>query len=249
MTLAFSGATPQGRDFNVNYNYFDIAEGTGYVIYYGARDQNAGLGTETFTTTSREIMSGEPVRVFYANATTSYVSYIDEDYKITFNMPKNIKGNILINVPIGLSAVGAIQYDFHYYAAVSAWKKVGAVETQIGGYETTIITHQTGTNGIASNIKSCGALTGLAEIEAPLTHFKKGEQLMFTISAIVKTTEAANKFVYVMLGADPSNRPWGQLHTPAPEFTAEFANEPVGGGTITYADTRMAFHVPFVLDI
>ena len=90
---------PRGEAL-VNFDWTDIADGTGYVIYYGMRGDDG----EYMTTPSNLIFSEEIVsKIQDQEITTSAVKYFDLDFDITFNVPKNIKGKIIANVPRNLT--------------------------------------------------------------------------------------------------------------------------------------------------
>ena len=80
----------------VSYDYYDISNGVGYDIYYGF-----SMAGTTGTTTQSSVNSGMTHK--NGEAVTgiggTYVEMFDFDWDITFNTTKNIRGDILAQIP------------------------------------------------------------------------------------------------------------------------------------------------------
>lgn len=242
-----------GGDIVASYNYFDIAEGVGYVVYYGSRGASGA-----FIISPQQLYSQEIASYLSAESVpTTYTKKFDYDFDLVFNRPQNIKGDLLSTIPIGMSADVVGDRDFKYYARVIVNRVRDGVETEIGSgdsTETTVINiSKTGTsseyNSVTANIKS-----NIANVE----HFRKGDTLRLTVEGWYKTTEVSATDANLIIGHDPQNRNFNVLDTPneplpivsgAVVDDVGLANEIDGGGTVTYLPTRMEFHVPFVTDI
>ena len=96
--MALATLFPRAREL-VNYDYFDIAEGVGYVIYHGLMGDNGKyLISTTSSLFSEEICTVLPDESIPQTATKKF----DLDFDLTFNRPKNIKGVISANIPLGM---------------------------------------------------------------------------------------------------------------------------------------------------
>jgi len=227
----------------VNYDYFDIAEGVGYVIYFGARGDN---GEYIVSVTSQ--LNSEEICTSLENVTaaTPEEKKFDLDFDITFNRPQNIKGIILANIPLGVSAQEDTQKVIEYKAIVKAVHYDGSTETLLA----------TGTSvtrsapELRTTIKQFNSEVMLCRMDvATLKHFKKGETLRLTVEGWYRLASGSGN-VHEQIGHDPRNRPWQDgKRGGTVNVNNELANEAAGGGTLTYLNTQMIFHVPFVLDI
>ena len=225
----------------VNYDYFDIAEGVGYTIYFGLKgDDGEFLVTTTSNLFSEEICSF----LVDEGLTTTFVKKFDLDFDLKFNLPKNIKGKIYVNVPIGVSA-DPTGSNTKYFAVVIAKHFDGSTETTLA----------TGTSRTVSqtvDVSTTAHSSMMAVCKCDVTtqrHFKKDETLRFTVEGWFRT-DSGTDIKHLMIGHDPKNTEWrdgtrtGQLNT-----EMALANEPTGGGTVVFQNTQMAMHVPFVLDV
>jgi hypothetical protein len=233
----------QRQEILVNYDYFDVADGVGYQIYYGAKGDNG----EYIVTTTNQIHSEElKTATETQSIATSFTKYIDMDFDLTFNTPRNIKGDVLMSVPIGIAAESAVLQGFEFYC-------VGKVVHYDGSTETTLATGTSRTISVSieTDGKSYACINALLKANvSTMQHFKVGEILRFTIEGWYKTTEGSATDASIGIGHDPTDRDDTINWTPhnAEKFTV-LANEGSGGGTLTYMGSRMEFHVPFKLDI
>ena len=231
MTLGIPGLFPPRREL-VNYDYFDISNGVGYDIYYGF--SNAGtLGTSTVSNVYSGMIHKSGIGVDVAVG--AYTELLSVDFEIIFNMPKNIKGDILAQIPFGVKAVDDSGLA-HMKATCSVYHFDGSTPTQMGA---------TATSEILKDINfQIGDLTShistLKINQATIKHFKKGEILRFTIKISAKHDQGSVNEMIGGVGCDPQNR-----------TDALILLEGAGGQQIinTNEPTQMAFHVPFVIDI
>lgn len=230
----------------INYDYFDIADGIGYVVYYGLIGDNQ----EPMLATTSSIYSEEICSVNHLAIQVTFTKGFDKDFDLKFNRPKNIKGVIIVNVPIGIAAdnTGGT-HTYEYYAKVLVYHYDGSTETLIGtGQSLTVVIDAAHTLDYAGG--AFNSIIAACKIDVnSIVHFKKGEILRFTIEAWFKaTTGVATE--YTIVGHDPQNREFklGNVGG-SPASRAQFANEQTGGGATIYQKTQMIFHVPFIIDI
>ncbi len=240
--MALNTLFPRQKEL-VNYDYFDVAEGVGYVIYFGA---NADDGEYTISTTNQIYSESIATWLQDLTLTGSFVKRFDLDFDLTFNRPKNIKGVILVNVPIGVSSKDSTEKSIEYYAVVKVYHYDGSSETLLGTGTSQTIT--TGT--FSTSTRSYSSMVALFKINvAALTHFKKGETLRFSVAGWFRMTSGSG-LTNIMITHDPKNREWkAGARADSANSQTELANEKSGGGTVFYQNTQMIFHVPFVLDI
>ena len=242
--MALNTLFPRQREL-VNYDYFDIAEGVGYVVYYGLMGNNA----EYILSTSNNIFSDEICSVLKDRPIPiTFTKKFDLDFDITFNRPKNIKGLIFANVPIGMgSTVSTGDKSYTYYVVVKAVHYAGNGETILA----TGTSRQVSEVAFAQDSRQYSSFVATCKMNVTtLKHFKKGETLRFIVEGWFKTGEGTEQSENMMLGHDPKNRNFRYDQLPG-NLNINFilGNEPDGGGTIFYQNTQMIFHVPYVLDI
>ena len=161
--------TPEVERQIVSYDYFDISNGIAYDIYYGTiGDDGTYIATTTNTTYSERIHTGVKETI-----TATFVKWVgDLDFDITFNLPRNIKGDVLLNVPIGVHRATAVNPFYYVTGEVLHVTALGA-ETSMGtGQSATFVVEDIGAspNDIWSDM-------ALLKISVNLKHFKKGEKL------------------------------------------------------------------------
>ena len=226
-----------------SYNFTDIAEGTGVVVFFGAAHDEAG--TTKYFLTQNQIFS----RYTSLSATTNntaLVQILDEDFDVTFNLPQRMKGKVRIAFSMGYN--GPSNQEKQVRVTVKLRKFDGSTETELGSAVTEIF-GGTGTDGKSANNALSLTMNLEIDMSSTITHFKKGETLRLIVEGWYRITSGSNT-VHLLLGHDPKNRRY-KAGERQEAFTneIEFANEPQGGGTLTYQKTQMLFHVPFVLDI
>ena len=240
--MALNTLFPRQKEL-VNYDYFDIAEGVGYVVYYGLK----GNDGEYLLSTNSSIYSEEICIAIDQSVATTATKYFDFDFDLTFNRPKNIKGVIMANIPIGMSAKPGAGASFEFYAIVKAYHYDSSTETLLatGTSRTVVVTT------LDDDAREHHSMIAACRMDVTaLRHFKKGEILRFTVEGWFKTTEASAKNSYLLIGHDPKNRQYKEGTSAGTTLVnIAFANELNSGGTVTYQNTQMIFHVPFVLDI
>ena len=183
-----------------SFDFVDLIDGTGYVTYFGMRGDNG----ENFITTSNLLFSEIMVSLLQNNTvTTTDTKKFDYDFDITFNAPRNIKGKLYANIPIGMSTTDDVDRDVNYYAKVIAKHFDGSTETTLATGTSVVIVEpamrQTGV-AFSSNVMLC-----VADITT-LKHFKIDETLRLTVEGWFQATAGGSETMHLHLGHDPRNR-------------------------------------------
>jgi len=182
-----------GESSIASYNYTDLAEGVGYVIYYGISSTDS-VGTTHFLHTTA-MYDGYNETTGTGNYTAgvidqaAFTAEIDIDFDLSpYNLPKIVNGTVRIIVSIGAPAGGAGNAA-EAYVTFTLYHWDGATETSIG-------TVTSPTLVLAEN--TTVARTYNLEIDASAgRHFKKGEILRLNAKVYGKRTQANNRAVYI----------------------------------------------------
>lgn len=229
----------------VSYDYYDIAEGTGYNVFYGFKADNGEYATTTISSLySEELISYKMDQA----VTSSAVQHFDIDFDVVFNRPKNVKGKILANVPIGVQGADILpNMNIKYYAVVKAYHYDGATETLLGtGTSREAYAQELDLGGYCYSTMNAVCIINLTT----LRHFKKGEILRFTVEGWfyeVVTTEGLA--IHMMIAHDPAGRIVdGTTTSDYAIRSLKFANC-FDQTDYLHSPSQMSFHVPFVLDV
>ena len=241
MSLRLGSNLFEGREPLINYDFIDIADGTGYVTYYGA-----GANGGSYITTPNSNTQSEYIKTITEgqSVATTLTKYFDIDFDITFSTPKNIKGDILINVPIGIAAASTTGEDFSWQVKTSAYHYDGTTETQMGSEATSPIYT---INNLQSDVELVARMSNNALLKISQTsvqHFKAGEILRITVEGWFRTDEGGATTADIGIAHDPSNR----------DDYDEEPDEPATNSKrqqiiVTGQPTRLSIQVPFKLDI
>ncbi|NHZ84430.1 MAG: hypothetical protein GWP19_00940 [Planctomycetia bacterium] len=242
MTLNFgNNLFPPRGEVITSYDYSDFSNGLGYGIYYGFNNAGTlGISTKSLVYSGIRHINDAELDI---DGTQTFTEILDKDFDITFNTPKNIKGDILVVVPFGImnsEDAANTALDTFYKCELSIFHYNGSTETQMGSTITSEI-KKVGdaiTNTIYSHISTlkCNIST--------IKHFKIGETLRITLKIYIKHSGNGGGFREFIagLGCDPQNR------------------TDIGAGTdqgfptdnqiiTTNEPTKIEFHIPFKLEI
>lgn len=169
----------------VSYSYSDIADGSGIVNLYATSFSDS---TGTYGVLTNQIMpvpntssAGNSATISAQGADTKL---IDDDKDIVFNVPKILRGKVLVN--LAWSAGDSSCSSFEAYAIVRCRKWDGTTETELASVQTTTI---------SGSVNSTYYRSEQMYFTVPTTHFAKGETLRFTIEIwghLISSTVAAN---------------------------------------------------------
>lgn len=225
-----------------SYDYFDIANGTGYDIYYGI-----GITNSVTTTSTVIVKSGIPCMsaAITAVENTTFLEVIDRDFDITFNTPKKIKGDFLAGIPIGYKMTGAAAQSMWFRSRVLVYHFDGSTETQLGSTSTSEA-YDIDAVDAANEI---GSKVSFHKVTIPLRHFKAGETLRITVKVDVKATAGTGKTCTAGMGCDPTNEAPSAAIINYESGVISIISDGVTTGHFGETNTKMEFHVPFKLNI
>ncbi len=185
-----------GEGSIISFNFTDIAEGTGIVIYYGYATETSG-GNDYHLTTQSTIYSTEIDEI------GASVTAVDRDFDLSvFNIPAILKGTALVSFTIGArSGTGTTTQST---AVVTIRKVTTAGETDIVS-----VTSPTVTAGASATVLELMTVP----LTVPKTHFKKGDTLRLNIT-VTPVRAAGSQGAEAILGHDPRNRD-GSFITPS----------------------------------
>ena len=174
----------------VSYDYTDIEEGTGTVVFYGSVvDEDAVsdyvLSKNIFNSKTIEIASAEKTM------TADYVEHVNIDFEVSFNVAKTVKGHAYLTGSFDYYKTADANQTAYWKATLN--KVSGGVETEIGSSRFT--------DAVSSDRVEKTLRISLTE-----TDFKPGDILRLTILAYGKYTSAGVRTAIYTFGADPKNR-------------------------------------------
>jgi len=186
MSLKF----PTGEGNLINYNWSDLATGTGFKTFYCASVIEAS--TETY------YLLPEALQTF-TRYTSANNTAIELNFNLPFYLPTRLKGKGYINIPIIAYNTTGNGKAGSFAATLKFYKVVGVAETQIGSTVSATLSYNLApaVAGVCywNAFMLCGA------IDIPLTLFKPAESLRLEIT----TAASGNTGVYVMIFHDPKN--------------------------------------------
>lgn len=234
---------PQRQQILANYDYYDIAEGIGYQVYYGSKGDAQEYFVTPYPTYSEETQTID----FDANLTTSYVAKFDVDFDITYNYPKFIKGIALANVPIGMRYNSSIAHEGYMYCVVRAYHYDGVTETLLA----------TGTSRVVHDNLDTDNQYGLGQVAlckldiSAGRRFKRGETLRFNVRVFYKDADGPSSDWDIAFGHDPEGRDnWdGIMGPPDIDGWPVMFNSSSGGSGDYPIPTKLKFYVPYRIDL
>jgi hypothetical protein len=210
----------KSSDYSVNYNFTDVEEGTGVVVFY------AGKGTSSNVLSNKTFYSNRVSTWLLMSSQVNYTKDIDVDFDVVFNMPKDAKGKAILSVPWGFEGL-ALNNNYRAYVIARIRKWDGATETEIASVQSETINY-TPTVGMAIKKHFMSAL----DITVPLTHYKAGETLRLTIEVWCYNSFSG---AYIILAHDPMNRVTSDLDGLTPTGLPDWTGYP----------TNLILNMPF----
>tara|TARA_R110000764_G_scaffold26554_2_gene62940 strand:- start:168 stop:830 length:663 start_codon:yes stop_codon:yes gene_type:complete len=198
-----------------SYNYTDIINGLGFVVFQGFNsidDTTASYGLTTNTLFSDSILSQSATFT-----DTSFTEQLNVDLDSSaFTVPRDVKGTAYVNIPITAKSLG--EGDASTYAIVQLFHYDGSTETQMGTDQ------QTGTVSEPQTAKQSGRVACLKFDISTLQHFAVGDVLRVTVKLFARVTANSGGCGFYN---DPSNRAGNDE------------------GTIASPTTKFDVHIPF----
>lgn len=212
------------------YSYVDLASGTGYIVFYPGNSGNIA-GDEYFMsnnlfysqkTLRDEISSGG------ANALVCA-----QDFDVLFNLPRIIKGDAIISLPMGVQSPAASQ-------TYQCQPIITLVHVDTGGTPTELAM-TSGANWTTAVIDTNVYAYNMANIKVtvPQKHFKKGETLRVHVALLAGGASVGKYF----FGHDPQNRASSDYNTE--EYPVDATYTPLTWGTDPSICT---VQIPFKID-
>jgi len=238
MTLNFGeNLFPPRWEMFVNYDYYDISEGVGYRLYYATISN----GSETILTPN--IVYSDCIH-YPINNTAGRIdigsggSYrFDEDFDVTFNMQKVIKGRLFASVPIGLYKENTNGVEnVLMYATIEIFHYDGTTETSLGSASSRSFRKKEFSPGTAVSSRA------MVMIDVAKTNFKKGETLRINVKGFYQAAGGTAKSCHVGMGTDPAGRVDALEHN---NFASDYDYPIID----TDNSTQSVFHIPFQLDL
>lgn len=199
----------------ITYDYVDIANGTRVEIFY-LMNENTGA-TDDYLLSPNVIYSND-IYTQAGSATESASKVLDLDFDVIFNLPRDLKGDIIISIPI--STQRGPSYNHHTYAIIKARHWDGTTETELGSAQTENVDGLAGASTYSDAVKTV-KINIASEI-----HFAQGETLRITVEIWGWTADSTEARQHAF-GHDPKAR-------------ADAARFPTCGTTTT------EIHVPFI---
>lgn len=175
-----------------NYNFVDIAAGTGYINFYAGNTVDKVL-LSNFTYYSDVIKHTSGAITFGADQLL-----FDVDFDTVLNRPLDVRGLGIVNVPIACNTASGSSFVNGY---------VTVILRKWNGVETDIVSNTSSGWSVASAITYD---TLSVDLDIPLTHFKIGETLRLTLKVYGSGTgDNPGAARYVSYADDPKGRTTG----------------------------------------
>lgn len=207
-----------------SYDYTDIAAGTGIETFYCGQTSGAYM------------LSTTP---FYSDATlsshllvgASYAYTLEASFATILNLPKIIKGDTIVNVPIGVQSTDTGK-SFLDHVRVTLQKVTDDTPTDIA-------TGLSSKHSFSSlNAGDYGYSMACARLVCPRTHLKAGDYLRVYVELYTQNENTGNHYHFI--GHDPKNR-------------ATSASNPVGhaAALLTFGTdpSLLTAQIPFKIDL
>jgi|SRR3990167_1410855 len=203
-----------------SYDYVDIAEGTGFVVFHGASTKTSSGGfiyeLRKSPYYSDQIASGG------INVGEDDLKILDLDFDVEFIKPQIIAGKSLINIPLLVSgSAAASSYDGYVTCAVQ--KVSEGAETELFALTSGSLTH---------SAQSKQHKYSAIQANLPRTHFKANDILRLQVQLYGRGFGANT--AHVLMGMDPNNR----TQSGANETDLKWSE----------GESDLQFHVPFRLN-
>ncbi len=130
----------------------------------------------------------------------TFTKYVDIDADITFNLPRTVKGDLFVNVPIGVKNRSALSTESWFmYVVTKIYHFDGSTETQLGTSASGAVFFTDALN----NNESKG-FTANNKVNVPSTHFKIGETLRISTHGYFATNGATPRQSDTGIGHEPN---------------------------------------------
>src|SRR3990167_5855674 len=204
-----------------SYDFFDIASGIGYSTFYAAETASG-----VYVLTDNLLYSHRVERNAFHTAAATYGAsaalYLNFD--ASFNLPRQMRGDILVNLPLGLCSAFSSEV-YYYFPEVFIWQISGDNQTLLGSTSGAI--RQTPSIASGTYDYDYNAL----KINVDRTKLKKDDKLR--VRAAIWTRSNSGNNAEGFIGHDPNNRASGAFDV----------------NSFGTARSDFKIHVQFVIDL
>lgn len=178
-----------GEPALANYDFVDIASGTGYITFYAGFCKSSNVLTNL-------VFYSDYVFKDATKTGTTYAKIIDLDFDVLLNKPLTLRGKAIVNVPFMM--IGSSNQNSRGYI-IAKIRKYKTTETEIAeSASSSVIT-------AAATLKENHIVA--LDITVPLTQLKKGDYLRLTVEGWCENTGGEESEMVV--AADPQGRTIG----------------------------------------
>ena len=210
-----------------SYDFIDLVSKTGYTTYYLASTNNKD--DYVFVTDTNFKSDETQTIVIDATVATTSGALWSATHDLEFNVPQNIKGDVIFSVPVGFIKTAA-SMDINYWVSGALFHYDGTTETQLGtGTDSSVQV----TSGVSQDSSVFSLLVNVADTQL----FKYGDFLRVKLNGMYQATNGGYASVEVGYMHDPSDRD---------NFAREGSAYSIGAAG---ESTRFQIHVPFKIEI
>lgn len=186
---------PQSSPALASYSFSDLANVSGVVTYYGAKDEDLW-----FLTSSNSVRSNRVMTLIQAQTDNTDTIQHDLDFDLEFNLPQTIKGEVQVATPVLLrNASGGTITTYNLYTKIYVRRVRNGVESDIASDTGETLQPLSVGNGVQYRANQSVSVT------VPRTLYKKGDKLRITVEFHAWNTSSGSSDYAV--GHDPANRP------------------------------------------
>jgi hypothetical protein len=190
---------PAGAEQLVSYDYTDIANGTGIQTFYPTR---VSINGTNYYSLSPSVIYSDVIYTQSSLITQSgvevYNKMLDLDFDIPINLPKTIKGSVLINVPFALENTNTNTESRGFINAILR-KWDGTTETTLASSSGSVLV-----NPLVGTAPVYYDTVSAIRLDVNSTNIKAGETIRLTLEGWASVT--AGKTSYIDIAHDPKNR-------------------------------------------
>ena len=183
----------------VSFNFTDIASGTGYVNFFASKDHSA------FFLSEQILFSSVAATQASVDVSSTYAAKFDEDFDVTFVIPRTIKGDVLASIPVSVDSAGAGSPSVFYRVTVTIIHFDGSTETQLAQSVTGDIRTDEAVGAFGGPITLDKDQVQTLKLAVAIKHFKANETLRINVKVETKGDDS-NAGATVAIGHDPQGR-------------------------------------------
>ena len=182
------------------FDFTDIAEGTGVVVFNLARTftNKDDVATSGAILTNNTFYSEHVMTQVTNGGEGTFTKFHDIDFDVEFNLTKNVTGTSISNIASGIRNGGGGAPTYDSFVWVKIRKFDGTTETLMKDASGAVLHLPAGSTG------DFAYAIDAIKMSLPLTHFKKGDILRVTVEQWGKATGSGIGQFFI--GHDPQSR-------------------------------------------